>query len=181
MNPWTSPCRPRSLPAQSHYGLLARLQVVERQYSRIGRLRNNVQALQEDAFIDIKESQLRYFGGPGKMLLPSVGTVASLIRRVPPGQLLTTSGLRQELARQFGVQGTCPVTTKNALRAIAHDPQQDVAYWRVIKQNGELIAYFPGGTSAQAERLEQEGLGIDLARKTPRVSNFMRNLYQYDG
>jgi hypothetical protein len=43
---------------------------------------------QADAIVDIAESQVRYFGGPGKMLLPSPATVAALIQKVPKHKLL---------------------------------------------------------------------------------------------
>ena len=67
--------------------------------------------MENDEIVDIKESQIRYFGGPGKMLLPTPATVAAQIRQIPAGRLLTTDLLRKRLADQFGVQGTCPVTT----------------------------------------------------------------------
>src|SRR5215211_4729555 len=106
---------------------------------------------QTDAIVDIGESQVRYFGGPGKMLLPSPATVAALIKRIPAHRLLTTDLLRKQLAAQFNVQGTCPVTTKKALQAIGQDSSSATPYWRVIKQNGELNAFFPGGADGQSQ------------------------------
>jgi hypothetical protein len=135
---------------------------------------------QADAIVDIAESQVGYFGGPGKMLLPSLATVAALIQKVPAHKLLTTDLLRKQLADQFNVQGTCPVTTKKALRAIANDPSNLVAYWRVIKQNGELNAIFPGGVEGQAALLRQEGFAIDTNAKAPKVKQFKASLVRFD-
>jgi alkylated DNA nucleotide flippase Atl1 len=108
------------------------------------------------------------------MLLPSRTTVEAQIAQIPTGSVLTTDRLRRALANQFGVQGTCPVTTKKALQAIANDPASEVPFWRVVKKNGELMSYYPGGVASQAARLVAEGLVIDQNRKTPRVEN-LRN------
>ncbi|MCA9874689.1 MAG: MGMT family protein [Anaerolineales bacterium] len=132
--------------------------------------------LEEDHIVDIKESQLRYFGGPGKMLLPSQETVAALLAEIPERQLLTTDLLRKTLAARFQVQGTCPVTTKKALKAIANNPNTAVAYWRVIKQNGELMNYYPGGVKEHVRCLQQEGFAIDDSGKAPRVENYKASL-----
>jgi alkylated DNA nucleotide flippase Atl1 len=134
--------------------------------------------LNEDAIVDIADAQVRYFGGPGKMLLPSVATVEAMIAKIPKGKLMTTAQLRKELAAQFGVQGTCPVTTKNALRAIASNASGSTAYWRIVKANGELMAWFPGGTVGQGAQLRAEGFCIDTTGKVPRVVCFKDNLLQ---
>ncbi len=136
--------------------------------------------LQEDAIVDIAPAQVGYFGGPGKMLLPSPATVAALIERIPEHKLLTTDRLRKQLADQFNVQGTCPVTTKKALQVIANGANQHVPYWRVIKQNGELNAIFPGGIEGQAALLQQEGFTIDTNGKAPKVKQFKASLVRFD-
>lgn len=135
--------------------------------------------MENDEIVDIKESQIRYFGGPGKMLLPTPATVAAQIRQIPAGRLLTTDLLRKGLAEQFGVQGTCPVTTKKALTAIASDPSQDVPWWRVIKQNGELMANYPGGVAGHASRLAEEGFTITESQK-PKVNKFRQSLVHFN-
>jgi hypothetical protein len=132
--------------------------------------------LLKDEFKDIPESQIGYFGGPGRMLLPSDATVAALIGEVPQMELITTDLLRKVLAERFKVQGTCPVTTRKALQAIAADASQPVAFWRVIKQNGELIDKFPGGVEGQAAHLREEGFTIDRSGKKPKVARFKASL-----
>jgi hypothetical protein len=131
---------------------------------------------QEDAIVDIPENRVRFFGARGKMLLPSPATVEALIKKVPQNKLITTDVLRQKLTEQFKVQGTCPVTTQKALQAIANKASENVAYWRVIKKNGELMAKFPGGVERQATLLRQEGFTIDSQGKAPRVENFRASL-----
>ncbi len=128
--------------------------------------------MQQDAFKEIAERQIAYFGGPGKMLLPSPATVAAFIKKIPKGKLVTTDVLRKLLAQQCGVQGTCPVTTRIALREIAQ--QRNVPFWRVLKQNGELLKEFPGGV--QAQYLKDEGFVLEDRAKAVRVKNFRQYL-----
>jgi len=147
----------------------------------VARYRHQETAMaQEDAIVDIAPSQIGYFGGPGKMLLPSLATVAALIEQIPERKLLTTDLLRRQLAAQFNVQGTCPVTTKKALQAIGQDASSAIAYWRVIKQNGELNAFFPGGADGQSQKLQQEGFTIDTTGKAPKVKQFKASLVRFD-
>jgi alkylated DNA nucleotide flippase Atl1 len=136
--------------------------------------------VQEDAIVDIPENRVKFFGGRGKMLLPSPATVAALIKRIPENNLITTGLLCQKLTDQFNVQGTCPVTTQKALQAIAHDESKDVAYWRVIKNNGDLMARFPGGVEGQAALLRQEGFTIDISGKAPKVKQFKESLVRFE-
>jgi alkylated DNA nucleotide flippase Atl1 len=130
----------------------------------------------EDAIVDIPKDRLSFFGGAGKMLLPSPATVAAVIEKIPAHKLITTNLICQKLTQQFNVRGTCPVTTQKALQAVAHDPGNEVAYWRVIQADGGLIARFPGGAEAQAERLRQEGFAIDKKGKAPKVASFRESL-----
>ena len=134
---------------------------------------------QTDVIVDIEKHRERYFGGPGKMLLPCPATVAAQIRRIPQHQLLSKDLLQAMLAEQFKVQVTCPFTTKKALQAIAQDTSQPVPYWRVIKKNGELLPYFPGGIEGHANCLRQEGFTIDTTGKVPRIQHFKEHLVRF--
>lgn len=135
---------------------------------------------QKDVIVDIGPSKEGYFGGPGKMLIPSPATVAAMLKKIPEHKILTTGLLRKQLADQFNVQGTCPVTTKKVLQTLANDPAESVPYWRVIKQNGELNAIFPGGVAAQANLLRQEGFTIDTNGKVPKVKQFKASLVRFE-
>lgn len=132
-----------------------------------------------DAIVDIPKDRLRFFGGAGKMLLPSPATVAAFMEKIPAHKLITTNLICQKLAEQFNVRGTCPVTTQKALHEVAHDAGNEVAYWRVIKADGGLIARFPGGAEGQAERLRKEGFTLDSKGKVPKVKNFRESLVRF--
>jgi alkylated DNA nucleotide flippase Atl1 len=110
---------------------------------------------QEDLIVEIPENRVKFFGGVGKMLLPSPATVAALIKKIPEHKLITTGLLCQELTEQFKVRGTCPVTTQKALQEIAHNSANECPYWRVVNASGGLIARFPGGAGGQAALLKK--------------------------
>lgn len=135
--------------------------------------------LQEDAIVDIPENRVKFFGTTGKMLLPSPATIAALIQKIPQHSLITTDRLLKQLAAQFNVQGTCPVTTQKALQALAHEGSKPVAYWRVINKNGGLIARYPGGVEGHAARLREEGFTIDSNGEAPKVKNFRESLVRF--
>jgi alkylated DNA nucleotide flippase Atl1 len=132
--------------------------------------------LQKDLIVEIPENRVKFFGGMGKMLLPSPATVAALIKKIPEHKLMTTNLLCQELAEQFKVRGTCPVTTQKALQEIARDAAPDCPYWRVVNASGGLIARFPGGVGGQAKLLRKEGFAIDTEQKIPKVKGFSESL-----
>jgi alkylated DNA nucleotide flippase Atl1 len=131
---------------------------------------------QEDLIVDISEHLERFFGYSGKMLKPSITTVETLISKIPRNKLITINQLRKELALQFKVQVTCPSDTKQALKAIANNLSTQIPFWRVIKTNGELIDYFPGGRMGHAALLTQEGFVIDSSGKVPKVVDFKKCL-----
>lgn len=135
---------------------------------------------QEDVIVDIPANRIRFFGTTGKMLLPCPATIKALIAQVPEHQLLTMDLLQKKLTDQFHVQGVCPVTTRKSLQTVASDMSSQVAYWRVVKKNGELISYFPGGLDGQVELLKGEGFIIDTDGKHPKIRGFAQHLTQLD-
>jgi alkylated DNA nucleotide flippase Atl1 len=136
-------------------------------------------SLPEDIIVEIPENRVKFFGTTGKMLLPCPATVAALIQKIPAGKLITTNLLAKQLSVQFKVQGTCPVTTRKALQAIANDPNSQVAYWRVINKNGGLLASYPGGVAGQAARLTAAGFTIETGGKAAKVKDFSTHLARF--
>ena len=132
--------------------------------------------MQADLIVDIPAERVKFFGTTGKMLLPCPATVAALIEQIPTDQLMTTDRLLQQLTAQFDVQGTCPVTTKKAIKALANDPSQKVAYWRVVNKNGGLFANYPGGVEGHAAHLRAAGFTIETSAKSPKVKGFTKSL-----
>jgi alkylated DNA nucleotide flippase Atl1 len=133
-----------------------------------------------DSIVVIEPERETFFGGPGRMLKPSLQTVAALVSSIPAGKLMTTISLREVLSRDFHVQGTCPTTTRSALIALSEDMLSDQPYWRVVNASGGLLAFFPGGRPAQAKKLEAEGVRIEARSKTIGVANLAGHLYDPD-
>jgi hypothetical protein len=134
----------------------------------------------EDLIVDISKEREKFFGCSGRMLIPCAATVEALVAEVARNRLLTTNGLRDELASRHGVQAVCPAATNTALRLISRDGTRTVAYWRVIKANGELVGSFPGGVGGHADMLRQEGFTIDESGKAPKVARFKESLVTFD-
>lgn len=134
---------------------------------------------QEDLIVDIAKERERYFGCSGKMLLPCAATVEALVREIPEDTLATTALLQSELASRRKVQVTCPVALRQALQDIASRASAGIPYWRVIKSNGELCSYFPGGREEQGAHLAREGFRIDGSGKALKVIDFKARLAQF--
>ena len=139
----------------------------------------------EDSIVQIAPQLERFFGTSGRMLKPCAATVAALVAKIPAGQLVTMDSLRRKLADQFGVEVACPYDTKMALLEIANDPSLNqsglnLAYWRVIKTNGELNPNYPGGLEAHAAFLQSEGFTVDDSGKRPRIKPFKGKLFRFN-
>jgi alkylated DNA nucleotide flippase Atl1 len=134
--------------------------------------------LNADEIVAIPVERERFFGCAGRMLLPCPATVAALIREIPRGQVATIDLLRNELARRHEVDVVCPFHTKQSLLAIARESKQ-VAYWRLVKKNGELLSYLPGGASKHAARLAAEGVAIKSS-DMPRLEHLRAHLVRFE-
>lgn len=125
--------------------------------------------------------------GRGKMLIPRPLDVDALVRRVPPGKLVTVDQIRERLAGDHNADLTCPLCTGIFLRLSAEAAEEDRArgeeeispYWRVLKTGGGLNDRLPGGVEAQAVRLAEEGHSIEpgKGKKAPRLRGFERCLH----
>src|SRR5690606_37700012 len=84
-------------------------------------------------------------------LVPTVDMLSGKLAQVPAGQTRDLDEIREELAREYGTDITCPVTTRRHLKVIAiiahsavamGDPKA-VPFWRVVdpaKSNADRLA-----------------------------------------
>ena len=124
--------------------------------------------------------------GTGTMLIPKPIDVDALIRKTKKGKLVTVSEIRSKLARDNGVDTTCPLTTGIFVRIVAEAAEEEMRdgkkkvtpYWRVIKDDGSLNEKFPGGAKAQARRLKEEGHSVSPGngKQPPKVQEFEKSL-----
>ncbi len=133
----------------------------------------------EDQVVPISPEREKFFGCSGKMLLPCPTTVAALIEEVPSGRVATMELLRRELARRNGVEAVCPFQTKQAIRAIASE-SGTVPFWRLVKKNGELLPYLPGGVVNHARLLKKEQVQTEPVTNGQRVKGLKEYLMRFE-
>jgi hypothetical protein len=140
--------------------------------------------------VDITPKMAGRFGTKigDKMLIARPLDVDALIRRVEKGRLVTVEQIRDQLAKDFHADLTCPLTTGIFIRIAAEAAEEDLGrgekeitpYWRVIKADGSLNEKLPGGTEAQAARLREEGHSIEpgKGKRAPKVKDFEKSLHK---
>lgn len=129
------------------------------------------------------------FGGR-RVLVPTPLLVDGLIRKVRKGKLITVRQIRQQLARDFKADSTCPLTTGIFIRISAETAEEDLQsgkkritpYWRVVKDDGSLNPKLPGGVNAQAAHLREEGHKIvpGKGKKPPKVQDLKKALVRIE-
>jgi alkylated DNA nucleotide flippase Atl1 len=120
------------------------------------------------------------------ILIPHPRDVEALMQKVPKGKLVTQTELRSKLARDAKADVACPITTGIFVRIVAEAAEEALRagkarvtpYWRVVRDNGQLIEKLPGGPTGMAERLADEGHKIDMSGKI-RVSDVEKKTIRY--
>lgn len=105
----------------------------------------------------------------GRMLIASPQAIADVVSAIPAGRVITFPMLRAALARQFGADYTCPVTTGIFLRVAADAALEEgradaLPVWRVVREDGACLDKVVGGPEQQAARLRNEGLDVERRR-----------------
>jgi hypothetical protein len=126
--------------------------------------------------------------GRGMMLIPKPLDVDAMMCRVGKGELVIVDQIRERLAKDYGADFTCPLTTGIFLRIVAEAAEEDLSrgfeeitpYWRTLKAGGVLNEKYPGGIDAQAVHLREEGHTVESGRgkKPPKVKDFERALVE---
>jgi hypothetical protein len=149
--------------------------------------REKLLSKQKREIVDVPPEAVTKLGG-ATMLIARPLDIEELVFKIPQGKLATTATIRAKLARDFGAETTCPLTTGIFLRLVAEAAEEDRAqgktkiapYWRVIKNDGALNEKFPGGEKAHARLLEAEGFKIEVAgKRKPRVADFEKQIVKW--
>jgi hypothetical protein len=138
--------------------------------------RDKVNKIKEIEMVDIPPKMQERFG-KGKMLIPRPVDIERLVSTVKKGKLITKSELRRKLAEESKADVTCPLTTGIFLRIVSEAAEEDfqggrkkiAPYWRVIGDNGELNEKIPGGAESQAKKLEEEGIRIEVKKRSGKL------------
>ncbi len=106
------------------------------------------------------KKSIEKYGGDRMYFAPPID-YDKVMRRVPPGKLLTVGKIREYFAKQSGADFTEPITAGIFVSIVAwasfQRSEDKTPYWRTLKANGELNPKFPGGIEAQKKLLEEEG------------------------
>lgn len=116
--------------------------------------------------------------GDSVVLAPPLA-VDAVMNKVPRGKLITLKEICETLAKKYGTQYCCTLTTgifvTTAAKA-ADETKGDTPYWRTLKNNGELNKKYPGGVERQRRLLESEGHTITKKGQRLFVKDFEKNL-----
>lgn len=127
--------------------------------------------------------------GEGTVVIPAPREVDEIMRKVPPGKLITIMEIREILAKKHGATIGCPITTgifawvaANAASEVAGEGKKDTTpYWRTLKTGGVINPKYPGGVEAQKELLEREGHKVTAKGKKFVVADFQMHLAPREG
>ncbi len=106
------------------------------------------------------KKSIEKYGGNRMYFAPPID-YDKVMRRVPPGKLLTVGTIREYFAKRSGADFTEPITAGIFVSIVAwasfQRSEDKTPYWRTLKANGELNPKFPGGIEGQKKLLEEEG------------------------
>jgi len=122
--------------------------------------------------------------GAGTMVIPAPKEVDALMKKIPPGKLVTINELRARLALRHKASIACPITTGIFAWIAAHAAEEAAAegkrtvtpYWRTLKSGGQLNEKYPGGIPGLKKRLESEGHKVLKRGKRYFVVDFEKSL-----
>ena len=117
----------------------------------------------DDSTIKIRPHSVNGVMVDQTMLMPSAEAIAAQILAVPPGQVSSLAELRERLAKKYGAEATCPVTTQRMIKIVAARSVTDhqagkraVPFWRVVDPDRPNAAKLPGGREFILARRKDE-------------------------
>lgn len=106
------------------------------------------------------QKSIEKYGGSRMYFAPPID-YDRIMRQIPLGKVITIEKIREYFAKQSKADFTEPITAGIFVSIAAwasHQRSEDkTPYWRTLKANGELNPKYPGGITAQKEKLEAEG------------------------
>lgn len=120
------------------------------------------------------------------MLIAAPLEYDALMKRVPPGRLITIDRLMAFLATQHGADIACPMTAGIFVNIAAHANEErlgvdETPYWRTLKKGGELSEKYPGGLIGHQQKLEAEGHTVTQRGKRLFVQDYADKLHEFGG
>ena len=125
------------------------------------------------------------FGGINMVVAPPID-YDKIMKKIPKGKLITSTEIRQAIAKKYDADYTCQLTcgiftniVANASKEREAEGSEDlVPYWRTLKKDGELNEKYPDGIEGQKIMLETEGHEVIKKGKRYFVKEYEKNLYK---
>ncbi len=121
------------------------------------------------------------WGGKSMVVAPAV-EYNEVMAKIPEGKLVTSTEIRQYVAKKHNVELTCPLTAGIFINLCANASYErednQIPYWRTLKAKGELNEKYPEGIEGQKIQLELEGHTIIQKGKKYFVKNYEEKLYK---
>lgn len=127
------------------------------------------------------EKTIQKYGGT-KMFFAPPSFYDEIIQKVPKGSVVTTSILREYLAKTNNADFTDPLTAGIFVNIVAWASYQrsenKTPFWRVLKADGELNLKYPEAVELQKTLLESEGLEI-ISKGTKTKKYYVKDFKKY--
>jgi hypothetical protein len=117
------------------------------------------------------EKVLKDFGGVKKgqiMVVPTPKVVDAYIRQIPEGQITDITTIRNDIAREYHAEVTCPLTTGIFLRISAEAAYEEYVngtpiekitpFWRAIRRDSTTAKKLSFGTEFLLKQQKKEGI-----------------------
>lgn len=139
--------------------------------------REKMQMPKEPRIVVTKKKMVGVEAGK-KLLIPTPKLIESYIRKIPAGQFISVTQMREALAKKFKADATCPLTTGIFLRTVAEsalEKQQEernkkdmTPFWRVIEPDSTMASKLSCGPAfIAAARNKERKLQSPLASSKP--------------
>ena len=106
------------------------------------------------------EATIKRYGGSRMFFAPPID-YDSVMKKIPPGKVITAKVICKHFAETNNADFTCPMTAGIFISIAAWASEQrsedKTPYWRTLKSDGELNPKYPGGIEQQRAHLESEG------------------------
>jgi hypothetical protein len=117
-----------------------------------------------------------------KLLIATPTIVDQYIRKIPEGQHVTIMQMRKDLAREYGAEYTCPVTSGIFVRIVAENAYEEhvagksidevAPFWRMIDMKSKQTRKLTFGSEFLLKQRAAEGLPAEMPLPPkPKVSS----------
>ena len=104
------------------------------------------------------------------MLIASPSIINDYVKSLPYGKFVEPSTMRENLAKKYKADKTCPVTTGIFLRIVSeasyeeyrsgYDLETIAPFWRIVKLNSKLAGKLACGIDFIAKRQTEENIVV---------------------